>query len=123
MIAGVQAPNGVAVTHVDYTTFGPEGASLTLQQGEDATVTVISPGERDARLRFGSAQETAAPLRVVASSAGRSTAADVRAGTPVVLPVHLRRGATFVRLALAPKAGDPPLSGPAAVQLTDVRLR
>jgi hypothetical protein len=120
LIADVSAVAGYEEAAPSYARLDVDGGRFVLYSKEHATVTVISPGRRDATL---TAQVDANAAGTFTLAAGGETAA-VGTGTPLELPVHLKRGVNYVDLTVRPDAdvGAPSGRQKPGVRLTDLRV-
>jgi hypothetical protein len=100
VLADVSAPNLSQVSPVKYTSLGAGVRAFALAPADEAQLTVVSPGGRDAALLMtaapGPGLEPRARARIVVTGpGGQRRTHDVSAssaGIPIRLPVHLDRG-------------------------------
>ena len=101
-IADVLVPGGVTDLDTRYTKLSWDGMGWLTPGGGDATLTIISPGARDAALRFEGAAThgsgVAVPPSVVQVGAGPATSVAISGDAPVTLPLRLERVVNHVTL-------------------------
>jgi uncharacterized membrane protein YhaH (DUF805 family) len=125
LIASIASPGGYYGNHVDYTTLDVDRSSLRLASGEMASLTVVSPGGRDARLSFTLAGRSRGTFLVGQSGAEEATSIEVRNGSAATLPLRLHRGVSYLDLSVT--AGDDVAASadgtPPSVELRAISLR
>jgi hypothetical protein len=124
MIATILALGGdVSITlRGGYTALDIPKASFLLAPAQATKVTIVSPDNRTARLTFRAATKTSGAFTIFQTAADETTSAQVRAGSFVTLPLHLKRGINYVIVGLTMGA-DVPSNAPVTVRLRDFRLR